>query len=582
MQKRWYAAVLACAILLTSCGTKPATPPALPTDSPQGSSPSQSVAPPSTSSSQTQPSPQIPVKDDALAAFRQEIAAKNATVAVAYLGYAELTDYADLTAYLEANGFYESYPILRDVTETQYVRQGGCELYVVVPAAQNIALAISHCDEEGHRGKELLQSENGQPVILQGNVSEVVPNLCITAVQGSASLLEYTPSLSLKDGSLSVESGVLDFTDYEHLADIQHTIQEDSVLCGIWYARSTDGDGYLREMRLALWPDGTANYSYGIPDSDILESFSGYWNDTDGLLKLEMKGGPVGYDGLAIPQQSYDMACTLEWDYQSRGLSLLQCDGTLLYGTEGAIFWFMPFNPYPLAGNWTAETQHRSWQYRLNLLENGECHFSIMDDGEAVAFYEGWWSMTANYQVSLGVGLNSGKHPESPELVFLQGLYSTERSGDDLTLKYVSGDILTLDMEEDTFEVFCREPEGSCVSIHYEKDLGLNPSDYDWVIVDETFPAVKAALCTMVPVTECKVVSLTLKDVGDSGQVTFDTEELFDYGTLIPERPLVVVLTIYGDIPTYGVSFVDPTGQKRLFGIAVSGMDGSLILTEIR
>ena len=63
----------------------------------------------------------------------------------------------------------------------------------------------------------------------------------------------------------------------------------------------------------------------------------------------------------------------------------------------------------------------------------------------------------------------------------------------------------------------------------------------------------------------------------------FDVTELFDYGTLTPEMPLCVILTDYGSIPSYGVSFTDPsTGTERLFGVSVSGMDGSLELTEIQ
>ena len=39
---------------------------------------------------------------------------------------------------------------------------------------------------------------------------------------------------------------------------------------------------------------------------------------------------------------------------------------------------------------------------------------------------------------------------------------------------------------------------------------------------------------------------------------------------------------IYGSIPSYGISFTDPNGAARLFGVNVSGMDGSLELVEIR
>jgi hypothetical protein len=34
-------------------------------------------------------------------------------------------------------------------------------------------------------------------------------------------------------------------------------------------------------------------------------------------------------------------------------------------------------------------------------------------------------------------------------------------------------------------------------------------------------------------------------------------------------------------MPSYGVSFTDPSGAYRLYGVTMSGMDGSLELVEI-
>ena len=91
----------------------------------------------------------------------------------------------------------------------------------------------------------------------------------------------------------------------------------------------------------------------------------------------------------------------------------------------------------------------------------------------------------------------------------------------------------------------------------------------------------EAAFCTMVPVEDFTVVSLFLQESGEDGELYFDVTELFDYGTLTPDRPLSVTLTIYGTMPSYGISFTDPSGIHHLYGVTMSGMDGSLELMEI-
>ena len=546
-------------LLLTGCG---------------GKAPSPSDDPPKTPAHES----------EALTAFRAEIADSDAQIAVAYLGYAELTGYEDLTVYLDATGLYALYPFLSDLTEDQFVQQEGGELYVIVPVSTETTLTVCDCyvDETEYvmvQGDPLLKLEAGQPVILQGNVSEIVPNLWVVAETPGTDPLEFVPCLSGMDGSVVVVPGVYDCSDYDYILEHWHGSDEgNSVLWNTWYTQSVDGDGLTRSLKLSLWYDGSAEYSYGIPNSDVLESFEGSWTESDGVLTLDLYGGPVSYDGSDVSGDAYSTVCSFEWDYQSRHLNLKHTDGgVLLYGTEDAVFDFLPFDSYLLAGTWSASAPVRDWTYDLSLMENGECWFTISESDEELAFYEGWWFMSEDHYVNLDLGLNSGQHPENPEMEVISGTYLAEKSGNTMDLTFVSGDILTLGMEEHGWDAFWTAPS-SCVSVHYAADLGIAWDDYDWVIVDDTVP-VEAVFCTMVPVENFTVVSLLLQ--GDGSEMNFDTTELFDYGTLTPETPLCVILTDYGTIPSYGVSFTDPNGAQRLFGVTVSGVDGSLELVEI-
>lgn len=56
--------------------------------------------------------------------------------------------------------------------------------------------------------------------------------------------------------------------------------------------------------------------------------------------------------------------------------------------------------------------------------------------------------------------------------------------------------------------------------------------------------------------------------------------EKVTFATLVPERPLVVYLSMIGTIPNNGFSFVDSLGYTRYFAIVESGKDGSVMLQE--
>ncbi len=44
----------------------------------------------------------------------------------------------------------------------------------------------------------------------------------------------------------------------------------------------------------------------------------------------------------------------------------------------------------------------------------------------------------------------------------------------------------------------------------------------------------------------------------------------------------MIKLTMYGTIPSYGISYEDANGKVYYYGLAESGMDGSALLTEIK
>ncbi len=76
------------------------------------------------------------------------------------------------------------------------------------------------------------------------------------------------------------------------------------------------------------------------------------------------------------------------------------------------------------------------------------------------------------------------------------------------------------------------------------------------------------------PVADVALLALDLTDGG-----AFDTTVLYAQNALEPDDPLVVKIAFPGDIPCYGLRFTDGGGETRRYAIAMSGEDGSLLLT---
>ncbi len=70
-----------------------------------------------------------------------------------------------------------------------------------------------------------------------------------------------------------------------------------------------------------------------------------------------------------------------------------------------------------------------------------------------------------------------------------------------------------------------------------------------------------------------RFLSLNFRDANDSG-VFFDEKEMYHVAALKAGSPLVVRMTFFGDIPSYGISYVDATGKTVRYTLSLSGMDG--------
>lgn len=73
-------------------------------------------------------------------------------------------------------------------------------------------------------------------------------------------------------------------------------------------------------------------------------------------------------------------------------------------------------------------------------------------------------------------------------------------------------------------------------------------------------------------------VKLTSLEYAEEGYKV--VEELHKERWIAEEAYLVAGLVFYGDMTTYGISFVDSEGEERFFAVSLSGMDGSIVMNE--
>lgn len=126
---------------------------------------------------------------------------------------------------------------------------------------------------------------------------------------------------------------------------------------------------------------------------------------------------------------------------------------------------------------------------------------------------------------------------------------------------------------------------GGPVSVRYLTEAG--DVDCDWVTLYDGPDSCCILFTTDSRVTDFTLLDLFAEDFTETGAVIFsatpvelDGERGSLPSVMTPDTPVAVQLIFPGDLPAYGISYVDAEGSLRRFAIAVSGYDGSLLLEE--
>ncbi len=197
-------------------------PPAIPTEAPTTPSPATPTEKPLPTPTVTPAPEPTEVPLSALERLRALLAANNSYCGVAYLGYAESIE--EFLTSEAAEEYKEEFFFLWELPKENLVSCGGMEIYCVVPASETMSVSVyelmydwESAVIEGMPGTELYHAENGTPVLIQGNASDIIPNMQVVLTLENGEQKSVTPYISLRDGSTAVTGdteGVYDFTKY--------------------------------------------------------------------------------------------------------------------------------------------------------------------------------------------------------------------------------------------------------------------------------------------------------------------------------------------------------------------------------
>ena len=126
-------------------------------------------------------------------------------------------------------------------------------------------------------------------------------------------------------------------------------------------------------------------------------------------------------------------------------------------------------------------------------------------------------------------------------------------------------------------------PEGP-ETVYITTPGGILTHDDDLVYADVSSGDSKATvmLFTKSQVKNLRVLEVAMEGVDDAGEPVFTGKEVYRMDRFYPEHPFVLTLTFFGDIPNNAISYEEPYGEVKYYAIGQSGMDGSLLLSELK
>lgn len=295
--------------------------------------------------------------EESLAELRMLMQGSDYVAAIAFIGYVEGPMGDGYGEFFYQQGYTYWYPFINEIPYDRLVETDGYEMYCLVPRDEDASVAVNQWlmreyggQVGGSTGDVLYRSESGEPILLLCNLNANVPNMDVTVVGADGEEVNFNPSITMySDGWVGVNTpdNVLDFTIpmvWDTGAELSPDELQGSWTC--WDALTPAGDPLVCSLTFYENEYGgdAVTYSYGLPESEIFEQFTGMWYPSDQdpsvtMFEMELTGGtaleetePYWFRGAYRITASQDSA---------DAIIVTHLEGTpLVYGCEGGSFTF--------------------------------------------------------------------------------------------------------------------------------------------------------------------------------------------------------------------------------------------------
>ena len=133
------------------------------------------------------------------------------------------------------------------------------------------------------------------------------------------------------------------------------------------------------------------------------------------------------------------------------------------------------------------------------------------------------------------------------------------------------------------FEVFSAGPEEPDAEVSYVYASLIDYTDADLTnaqkfTADNSEYEAEVVFSAIGEITDFAFCSVETIDYTDEGTYKAELKPMHTIDTLNEAEPLIVTMTFWGDIPSYGITYTDSEGTNHSELITLSGEDGSVVL----
>lgn len=138
---------------------------------------------------------------------RSELRERDSFCGIAYIGYAENTDYRDADPKINdlfmSSGAIDKFRFLAQLPENYYAQTHlGTQLYLVIPRDPEAQVVVTEYDftSDKETGR-IYSSYNGSPFLLKCNYSDISSDVRISITDNEGVHTTFSPFISMKDGT---------------------------------------------------------------------------------------------------------------------------------------------------------------------------------------------------------------------------------------------------------------------------------------------------------------------------------------------------------------------------------------------